>query len=72
MATVPAATAVRTTPLLLVAVLFGAVTALLASQAWWPLTAVAVVVAAAVLAAGVGLTGRKSGRELEVRFPAES
>lgn len=67
MVTVPAATAVRTTPLLLVAVLFGAVAAFLASQALWPLTVVAVVVAAAVLAGGVWLTGRKSGSS-----PAES
>ncbi|MFI9448775.1 hypothetical protein [Amycolatopsis sp. NPDC052450] len=67
MVTVPAATAVRTTPLLLVAVLFGAIAAFLASQALWPLTAVAVVVAAAVLAGGVWLTGRKNGRS-----PAES
>ncbi|MFJ8913343.1 hypothetical protein [Amycolatopsis sp. NPDC102389] len=64
MATVPAAAAVRTTPLLLVAVLFGAVAAFLASQALWPLTALAVVVAAAVLAGGVWLSGRKAGSEL--------
>ncbi|MEV7554869.1 hypothetical protein AB0N89_35090 [Amycolatopsis sp. NPDC089917] len=64
MATVPAAAAVRTTPLLLVAVLFGAVAAFFASQALWPLTALAVVVAAGVLAGGVWMTGRKGNREL--------
>ncbi|KFZ83921.1 hypothetical protein ED92_08450 [Amycolatopsis sp. MJM2582] len=64
MATVPAAAAVRTTPLLLVAVLFGAVSAFLASQALWSLTALAVVVAAAVLAGGVWLSGRKAAAEL--------
>lgn len=69
MATVPA---VRTTPLLLVAVFFGAVSAFFASQALWPLTALAVLVAVAVLAGGVWLTGRRGNRELEVRFPAES
>lgn len=64
MATVPATAAVRTTPLLLVAVLFGAVAAFLASQALWSLTALAVVVAAAVLAGGVWLSGRKPAAEL--------
>ncbi|RSN47305.1 hypothetical protein DMC64_08445 [Amycolatopsis sp. WAC 04197] len=64
MATVPAAAAVRTTPLLLVAVLFGAVAAFLASQALWSLTALAVVVAAAVLTGGVWLSGRKAAAEL--------
>ncbi|QXV61002.1 hypothetical protein [Amycolatopsis sp. TNS106] len=64
MATVPAAAAVRTTPLLLVAVLFGAFPAFLASQALWSLTALAVVVAVAVLAGGVWLTGRKANTEL--------
>ncbi|MFC9254292.1 hypothetical protein ACFWMR_20620 [Amycolatopsis thailandensis] len=64
MVTVPAAAAVRTTPLLLVAVLFGAVAAFFASQALWPLTALAVVVAVAVLAGGVWMTGRKGNREL--------
>ncbi|WP_414936920.1 hypothetical protein [Amycolatopsis sp. cmx-11-51] len=64
MATVPAAAAVRTTPLLLVAVFFGAVSAFFASQALWPLTALAVLVAVAVLAGGVWLAGRKDSREL--------
>ncbi|ANN14566.1 hypothetical protein SD37_02095 [Amycolatopsis orientalis] len=64
MTTVPAAATVRTTPLLLVAVLFGAVAAFFASQALWPLTVLAVVVASAVLAGGVWLTGRKTSRNL--------
>jgi len=64
MATVPAAAAVRTTPLLLVAVLFGAVAAFFASQALWPVAALAIVVAVAVLAGGVWVSGRKSSREL--------
>jgi hypothetical protein len=67
-AAVPAVAAVRTTPLLLVAVLFGAIAGFFASQALWPLAALSVLVAAAVLAGGVWLTGRRESRELEVRF----
>ncbi len=63
MAAVPTAAVVRTTPLLLVAVLFGAIAGFFASQALWPLAAVAVLVAAAVLAGGVWLTGRRTSRE---------